>query len=42
MKLSSKDLNLGHCPPYPTRTYTYGVIIARRVRDGFHNFYNLM
>ena len=42
MKFSSRDLNLDHCPPHPTKTYTCGVIIAPRVRGGLHNFYNLM
>ena len=41
-KLSSKDLNLNYCLPYPTRTYTCGVITAPRVLSGFHNFLNLM
>ena len=42
VKLSSRDLNLGHCPPHPTRTYTCGVITALRVSGGLYNFYNLM
>ena len=42
VKLSSRDLNLGHYPPHSTRTYTYGVITAPRVRGDLYNFYNLM
>ena len=41
-KLSSRDLNLGHCPPHPIRTYTCGVIIVPMVRGGLYNFYDLM
>ena len=41
-KLFSRDLNLDHCPPHPTKTYTYGVITTPRGRGGLHNFYNLM
>ena len=42
VKPFSKDLNLGHCPPHPIKTYTCGMITARRVRGDLHNFYNLM
>ena len=31
VKLSSKNLNFGFCPPHSTSTYTYGVTIAPRV-----------
>ena len=31
VKLSSKNLNFGSCPPHSTSTYTYGVTIAPRV-----------
>ena len=41
-KLSSRDLNLGHCSPHPTRTYTCGVITISRGRGSLYNFYNLM
>ena len=30
-KLSSRNLNLDHCPSHPTRTYTCGVITASKV-----------
>ena len=34
-KLSFRDLNLDHCPPHFTRTYTCGVVIAPRVCGKF-------
>ena len=41
-KLSSKDLNLGHCPLHLTRIYTCAVITAPRVCGDLYNFYNLL
>ena len=34
-KLSFRDLNLDHCPPHFTRTYTCGMVTASRVCGKF-------
>ena len=41
-KLYSRDLNLGHYPSHPAKTYTCRVIITPKGRGNLYNFYNLM
>ena len=41
VKLPLKNLNSNSCPPYPTSTYNYEVIIKPKMRGGIKNLKKL-